>query len=99
MIPPESFRNACEAEAFSISVYQPVMYNHPKVFSRVILEPNLGQKSRVTALCSAIPNSNIYFLLNDCFHAVIFSQLGPHYLPNANLKPLTVQLTTIIAII
>ena len=70
-----------------------------RFFSRAILEPNLGQKSRVTALCSAIPNSNIYFLLNDCFHAVIFSQLGPHYLPNANLKPLTVQLTTIIAII
>ena len=49
-----------------------------RFFSRAILEPNLGQKSRVTALYSAIPNSNIYFLLNDCFHAVIFSQLGPH---------------------
>ena len=57
-IPPESFRNTFEALAFSISMYQPVMHNHPKVFSRAILETNLGKKSRVIALCSAIPTNN-----------------------------------------
>ena len=31
-IPPESFRKDFEAVAFSISMYQPVMHNHPKVF-------------------------------------------------------------------
>ena len=56
-IPPESFRNTFEALAFSISMYQPVMHNHPKVFSRAILETNLGQKSRVIALCSTIPTN------------------------------------------
>ena len=59
-IPPESFRNTFEALAFSISMYQPVMHNHPKVFSRAILETNLGQKSRVIALCSAIPTHWAY---------------------------------------
>ena len=62
-IPSESFRNAFEALAFSISMYQPVMHNHPKVFSRAILETNLGQKSRVIALCSAIPTEREVLLI------------------------------------
>ena len=64
MIPSESFRNAFEAVAFNFSMYQPVMHNHPKVFSRAILETNLGKKSRVIALCSAIPSS-CFFPLNQ----------------------------------
>ena len=51
----ESFRNAFGAEAFSISMFQPVMHNHRKFFFRAILEINLDKKSRVIALCSAIP--------------------------------------------
>ena len=57
------FRNAFEAVPFSTSMYQPVMHNHPKVFSIAILETNLGQKSRIIALCSAILTNNLLFCI------------------------------------
>ena len=63
MIPLESFPNSFEAVAFSTSMYQPVMHNHPKVFSIAILETSLGQKSRVIALCSTIPANNLFFCI------------------------------------
>ena len=75
-IPPESFPNVFETVAFSISMYQPVMHNHPKVFfSRHFGNKFRSKIYRVIVLSSAIPTNEtrIWLFVVVLRHNITFS--------------------------
>ena len=67
-IPPESFRKDFKAVAFSISIYQPVMHNHPKVlFTRHFGNKNLELSLFVLpSLLYTIPCKAILRVISLC---------------------------------
>ena len=68
-------------------VFEPVMYNHPMVFFSRPFGNKVRSKSSVIALCSAIPNSNIY--IYQCIQNVFYIMLAIHTYITFGLFPLT----------